>query len=63
MRVWNKIFKDIELADFLGVTLDTVRHYPKNKLELMRFGFACKKLEIDFNDLAKLKEEREKLRS
>jgi len=51
MRIWNKIFKDIELASYLEVSLQAVRQYPKDKLELMRLGFACKKLKINYNDL------------
>ena len=55
MRVWNKIFQDKELAEYLKVSLQAVRQYPKDKLELMRFGFACKKLKIDYDDLLKFK--------
>lgn len=58
MRIWNKIFQDIELADYLKVSLQAVRQYPKDKLELMRFGFACKKLEINYNDLLEFSKNR-----
>ncbi|WP_294964079.1 hypothetical protein [Sulfurimonas sp.] len=59
MRIWNKIFKDIELAGHLEVSLQAVRQYPKNKLELMRLGFACIKLKINYNDLLEFSKNKE----
>jgi hypothetical protein len=61
MRIWNKIFKDSELAEHLKVSLQAVRQYPKDKLELMRLGFACKKLGIGFEELLQLEKDKNSL--
>ena len=54
MRPWNKIFNYKELGEFLNVKEQSVKQYPKDKLELMRLGFACKKLKIGYDDLLKI---------
>ena len=51
MRPWNKIFNYKELGEYLNVKEQSVKQYPKDKLNLMRLGFACKKLGINYDDL------------
>lgn len=58
MREWNKIFNYKQLAEYLKVKEQSVKQYPKNKLDLMRFGFACKKLNIGYDDLLELSKNR-----
>ena len=51
MREWNKIFNYKDLAKYLNVKEQSVKQYPKVKLDLMRYGFACKKLNLNYDDL------------
>ena len=61
MRVWNKIFKYKELAEYLGVKEQAVKQYPKDKLDLMRLGFACKKLNIGYDELIEIGKKSKKI--
>ena len=55
-HLFEQIFTLKELADFLGVTEPTVKGYAKHergrqKLELMKKGFAVEKLGLSYSDL------------
>ncbi len=54
---YKAIFTFTELAEYLGITRQAVSSYKKNnpkRFKLILLGYACKRLDIDYDDLKEL---------